>query len=147
LNSQKPKKNTYRQRNIRNFCTFTGVFGLYALRTELEDLSLKYLNRRAYEEISKEQEKFRKQNQELYYDFCRQIRTILKGEKISEVKLRYKTFMEYIRSCNHLEMKDIVDFASVKLLQKDITTCRSNGFNMCIYKCVRRVVYRLYKKP
>ena len=99
--------------------------GAYRLKSELEDLSLKYLKPEVYKNISKKLEKLTRDNNEWLKEMLKNIKSTLdKNNNPYEIKFRVKNIYGiYKRLEAGDKLNEIHDLFALKILVKDIKDC------------------------
>jgi GTP diphosphokinase / guanosine-3',5'-bis(diphosphate) 3'-diphosphatase len=99
--------------------------GAYRLKSELEDLSLKYLKPETYLDIKNRLQRIEKESDQTLKHMLNQISTILNEENIShEIKVRTKNIYGVYKklSQNH-KLLDIHDLLALKIMVDDVKQC------------------------
>jgi GTP diphosphokinase / guanosine-3',5'-bis(diphosphate) 3'-diphosphatase len=99
--------------------------GAYRLKSELEDLSLKYLKPKVYEEIKDSLEKVKIESDQTLKKMLFDISLILENEKINhEIKIRTKNiYGVYKKLTQNYKLLDIHDLLSLKIMVDDVKDC------------------------
>lgn len=93
--------------------------GLYAIKTELEDLSLKYLNRKVYTQIADRLNETKEHRQQYVDDFIQPIRqALLKAELKFEIKGRTKSINSIWNKIKkqNVDLNDIYDLFAIRII-------------------------------
>jgi GTP pyrophosphokinase len=108
------------------YAPLAGKLGIYSIKTELEDLSLKFLKPEVYKEIKF----FLSQKKDERAEFLEQIqRQICNGAKEENITIKIKTrakhfFSIYLKMKNKgKELNEIYDFLGIRILCKTPTQC------------------------
>ncbi len=108
------------------YAPLAGKLGIYSIKTELEDLSLKFLKPEVYKEIKF----FLSQKKDERADFLEQIQNqICKGAEEENIPIKIKTrakhfFSIYLKMKNKgKELNEIYDFLGIRILCKTPTQC------------------------
>lgn len=99
--------------------------GDYRTKSELEDLSFKYLKPAVYEKIEKIRDKIEQENIKYLEDMAKNITKLLKANGIEcEIKIRVKNIYGiYKRLQEKNDLNDIHDLFSLKIITNDIDKC------------------------
>lgn len=99
--------------------------GVYRIKTELEDLALKYIKPNKYQEIEEEKIKLEEKSREYLEDMLYTIRGILLDREIpNEIKIRTKNIYGiYERQQKGVELSDIHDLLVLKIMVDNIANC------------------------
>ncbi|MBN1301370.1 MAG: bifunctional (p)ppGpp synthetase/guanosine-3',5'-bis(diphosphate) 3'-pyrophosphohydrolase [Melioribacteraceae bacterium] len=122
------------------YAPFANRFGLGRVKWELEDLSFKYLNREAYEEIAKKIKNKRKEREAFINKFIAPVISKLKEHDIDfeiggRPKHIYSIYKKMVKQ--NLSFEQIFDLLAVRIILE------SNDPNECFY--VLGVINQLYK--
>lgn len=122
------------------YAPFAHRFGLGQIKWELEDLSFKYLNREAYEDLAKKLNSKRKEREAYITRFIRPIEDKLKEHKIqyelgSRAKHIYSIYRKMMKQNSGFDQ--IFDLLAVRIILE------SNDPNECYY--VLGIINQLYK--
>ena len=101
-------------------------FGLGKIKSELEDLSFKYLQPEEYFRISRVVKQKKKERDEYIETVKREVKKFLDGAKIeAEIHGRSKHFYSIYRKkiSKHLDYKDIYDFAALRIIVPTVEEC------------------------
>lgn len=107
------------------FIPLAYYIGAYRIKSELEDLSLKYLKPDIYEKILEEKDKYRHESEHCLNEMLYKIKEILENENIpNEIKARMKNIYGIYKNINKgANIKDIHDFLSLKIMVDSINNC------------------------
>ena len=107
------------------FIPLAYYIGAYRIKSELEDLSLKYLKPDIYEQIKEEKDKYSKESMHCLNEMLYKIKNILESEDIpNEIKARVKNIYGIYKNINKgANVKDIHDFLSLKIMVDNINNC------------------------
>lgn len=107
------------------FVPLANHIGAYRIKTELEDLSFKYLKPSAYQSIEEELEKIKKESDACLKEILFNINGLLTAEEIPhEIKTRTKNLYGiYKDKINNSKMLDIHDLFTLKVMVDDIKNC------------------------
>ena len=107
------------------FIPLAYYIGAYRIKSELEDLSLKYLKPDIYEQIKEEKDKYSKESMHCLNEMLYKIKNILESEDIpNEIKARVKNIYGIYKNINKgANIKDIHDFLSLKIMVDSIDNC------------------------
>lgn len=138
VNPQKQRR--IAQETLEIYAPFANRFGLGQVKWELEDLSFKYLNREAYEDIAKKIKNKRKEREAYINKFLGPILTKLKEHQIKfeiggRPKHIYSIYKKMIKQNTTFE--NIYDLLAVRIILED------NDPNECYY--VLGIINLLYK--
>jgi GTP pyrophosphokinase len=119
----KQKENALETMEI--FVPLAYYIGAYRIKSELEDLSLRYLKSDKYEEISNIKNKIEKDSNECLTEMMLKIKRILDAENIpNEIKIRTKNIYGiYKRLSEGNKLSDIQDLLSLKIMVDEIKDC------------------------
>lgn len=110
---------------IELFAPLAYYIGAYRIKSELEDLSLRYLEPDIYKKISEEKQKMESQNSNLINEMLLKIERFLNDRNIpNEIKLRTKNIYGiYKRKLAGEKISDIHDFHAIKIMVDEIDNC------------------------
>lgn len=119
----KQKENSLETMDI--FVPFAYYIGAYGIKSELEDLSLKYLKPDMYKEIEGKKSKLEDSSNSCLQEMLNQIKEILNNEQIpNEIKIRTKNIYGiYKRLQEGHKLQDIHDLLALKVIVDDISSC------------------------
>ena len=119
----KQKENSLETMDI--FVPFAYYIGAYGIKSELEDLSFRYLKPDMYKEIEEKKLKLESSSTECLQEMLQTIKEILDNESIpSEIKLRTKNIYGiYKRLEEGHKLQDIHDLLALKVVVDDIANC------------------------
>ena len=124
----KQKENSLETIDI--FVPFAYYIGAYGIKSELEDLSLKYLKPDMNKEIKSKKSRLEDSSNSCLQEMLYQIQEILNNEQIpNEIKIRTKNIYGiYKRLQEGHKLQDIHDLLALKVIVDDISSCyRSLG--------------------
>ncbi len=107
------------QETIDIYAPFAHRFGLSNVKTELEDLSFKYLNKNIYEEIAKKLKEKKRERERLVKKFIEPIKERLKKENFKfEIYGRAKSIYSIFRKLNQRakSIDEIYDLFAVRII-------------------------------
>ena len=107
------------------FIPLAYYIGAYRIKSELEDLYLKYLKPDIYKKILEEKDKYRRESEHCLNEMLYKIKEILENENIpNEIKARMKNIYGIYKNINKgANIKDIHDFLSLKIMVDSINNC------------------------
>jgi len=112
------------------FVPLAYYIGAYRIKSELEDLSLKYIEPGIYEEIKGKQEKVEAESKECLTDMLLKIKGVLEDQNIpNEIKLRIKNIygiyksLDYKKVDSYKRLEEIHDLHSLKIMVDNIPNC------------------------
>lgn len=119
----KQKENSLETMDI--FVPFAYYIGAYGIKSELEDLSFRYLKPDAYKEIKSKKYKLEDNSNSCLQEMLYKIQEILDNEHIpNEIKLRTKNIYGiYKRLEQGHKLQDIHDLLALKVIVDDIASC------------------------
>lgn len=119
----KQKENSLETMDI--FVPFAYYIGAYGIKSELEDLSLKYLKPDMYKEIETKKNRLEDSSNSCLQEMLYQIQEILNNEQIpNEIKIRTKNIYGiYKRLEQGHKLQDIHDLLALKVIVDDISSC------------------------
>lgn len=134
------KQRRISQETLEIYAPFANRFGLGRVKWELEDLSFKYLNREAYEELAKKIKNKRKERESYINKFIGPIITKLKEHELDfqiggRAKHIFSIYKKMIKQ--NLTFENIFDLLAVRVILE------SNDPNECYY--VLGIINQLYK--
>ena len=100
--------------------------GAYKIKSELEDLSLKYYRLEAYQRTEEQIQQTKKDSDECISEMLYKINEILSSRKIpNEIKVRIKNVYGVYRKLykNNLKITDIHDLIAFKIMLKEMDDC------------------------
>ena len=120
---EKQKENALETMEI--FVPIAYYLGCYRIKSELEDLSFKYINPEMYFELSKKVQKIENETHEDLYTMLTDIQTILNDNNIpTEIKARTKNIYGiYKRVKQGNKLHEIHDLFALKVIVDDIKNC------------------------
>lgn len=110
---------------IEIFVPLAYYIGAYSLKTELEDLSLKYLKPEVYEDVKEKMAIESSNSQDCLEEMLTNIKHILRDQNIpNEVRIRTKHIYEvYKKLSQGHQLNDIHDLHTLKIMVDDIKDC------------------------
>ena len=107
------------------FSPLAYYIGAYRIKSELEDLSLKYLKPKMYGTIKEKKEKVELESEPILKEMLYKIQTILNNKNIpNEIKIRTKNIYGIYKRLNEgQKMSDIHDLLALKIMVDDIDNC------------------------
>jgi len=134
------KQRRISKETLEIYAPFANRFGLGKLRAELEDLSFKYLNKEAYEEIARKLSEKKKEREEYIVRFKKPL-----IEKLDEHKIKYEfsARTKHIYSIYKKMIKLNTTFENIYDLFAIRIILESNDNNECYY--VLGITNQLYK--
>ncbi len=131
LGSKEPERiKAIARETLDTFVPMANILGAYRIKSELEDLCLRYLDEDNYKKIVLRQKAFIRRHKEEYLLIHDCIRNLLKEKegnivsRKSEVKVRYKnTYGLYRNISNSIRIKDMLDFTSIRIVVEDVEEC------------------------
>ena len=130
----KQKENAMETMDI--FVPLAYCIGAYTIKSELEDISLKYLYPNIYQKISEQKVKVEEDSTECVQEMLQKIKRILEDKEIpNEIKVRTKNIYGiYKRLKEESKLSDIHDLLALKIMVDDIDNCyRTLGAVHSIY--------------
>ena len=99
--------------------------GTYRIKSELEDLSFRYLKPDVYKELSKKMKKVEEESKPCLNEMLINIKDMLEEEQIPyEIKVRTKNIYGiYKRILKHHKISDIHDLLALKIMVEDVKQC------------------------
>ena len=127
LEFQKPEKQIkIAQETLDIYVPIAGKMGIYVVRTELEDLCLKYLHPASYEEITKEAERIKEEKNQFIQTTCMDIVQGF-GECEFEIGIsdRYKNLFSIYRKMvmRQKEIQEIYDVFTLCIIVESVKEC------------------------
>ncbi|MCB9207118.1 MAG: bifunctional (p)ppGpp synthetase/guanosine-3',5'-bis(diphosphate) 3'-pyrophosphohydrolase [Ignavibacteriales bacterium] len=122
------------------YAPFANRFGLAKVKWELEDLAFKYLNKEAYNEISKKLKETRREREDYIKNITAPIRERLDEHELSyEIGGRPKHFYSIYKKMikQNKPLEDIYDLSAIRIILE------SNDPNECYY--VLGIINQLFK--
>lgn len=119
----KQKENSLETMDI--FVPFAYYIGAYGIKSELEDLSFKYLRPEMYKEIYNKKNKLEVSSNSCLQEMLYTIKEVLENENIiNEIKIRTKNIYGiYKRLQDGHKLQDIHDLLALKVIVDDIASC------------------------
>ena len=110
---------------IEIFVPLAYYIGAYRIKSELEDLSLKYLKPNIYKQLSEEKEKIEEDSNSCLQEMLFTIEGMLNDKNIpNEIKVRTKNIYGiYKRKCSGHKISDIHDLLALKVMVDNISNC------------------------
>ena len=107
------------------FSPLAYYIGAYRIKSELEDLSLKYLKPKMYGIIKEKKEKVELESEPILKEMLYKIQAILNNKNIpNEIKIRTKNIYGIYKRLNEgQKMSDIHDLLALKIMVDDIDNC------------------------
>lgn len=130
----KQKENAMETMDI--FVPLAYSIGAYRIKSELEDISLRYLYPNAYNKIEEQKIKIEEDSKECIKEMLYKIKGILKDKNIpNEIKVRTKNIYGiYKRLQEEDKLSDIHDLLALKIMVDDIDNCyRTLGLVHSVY--------------
>ncbi len=131
----KQKENALETMEI--FVPLAYYIGAYRLKSELEDLSLRYLRPAIYFKIAEKKERFESDSNNFLYEMLSKIKTILESKSIpNEIKVRTKNIYGIYKriSEENLKISNIHDLFALKIMVDEIDNCyRTLGIVHSLY--------------
>ena len=122
------------------YTPFADFIGAYSLKTELEDLSLKYIKPDSYRRIEYEKNRIEEQSSACLYEMFQSIRKVLDNKEIpNEIKIRIMNIYGIYKNIKdnkkiEEEVENIRDLLALKVIVDDIDNCyRSLGVVHSLY--------------
>ena len=123
-------KNVYKQKEnaietLDIFVPLAYYIGAYRIKSELEDLSLRYLDTALYQRLSEEKNKIELDSEECLKEMVYKINYLLSDRDIPhEIKVRTKNIYGiYKRKAEGSEITDIHDLLALKIMVDEIDSC------------------------
>lgn len=121
----KQKENSLETMEI--FIPIAYQIGAYRIKSELEDLSLQYLNPNTYKKLQEKMKKVEEESKLCIEEMLMKINRILNDRNIpNEIKVRTKNIYGIYKRLyyqNHGQLSDIHDLISFKIMVDEIDTC------------------------
>ena len=119
----KQKENSIETMEI--FIPLAYLIGAYRIKSELEDISLKYLKPDMYKSIEERKEKLEESSKSCLKDMLYKIKMILNDNNIpNEIKLRTKNIYGIYKRINEgQKLSDIHDLLALKIMVDSISNC------------------------
>ena len=107
------------------FAPFAYYIGAYRIKSELEDISLKYLKPELYKLLEYQKIKMEQDNNKILKEMLLKIQRILNDKKIpNEIKVRTKNIYGIYKRINEgHDLSDIHDLLALKIMVEDIEEC------------------------
>ncbi len=126
LDFKKPEKQ--RENAVETMEIFVPLalsIGAYKIKSDLEDLSLKYIEPDAYKEISYQKQKLQEQKRDYLLEIKYKISEILKAKEIpNQILLRTKNVCTtYKKILEGYELENIYDLFYLKILVEEVDDC------------------------
>jgi len=129
LDAMTPEKQREKaEETIEIYAPIANRLGISAIKWELEDLSLKYLDPEGYNDLVKKVDKKRNQRESIINNYIRQISLSLKDLDIHfEIYGRPKNFYSIYKKMKfqHKEFDEIYDLTAIRIICDDIKDCYS----------------------
>ncbi len=123
-------KSKYKQKEnsietVEIFVPLAYYIGAYRIKSELEDISFKYLMSDMYESIQEKKIKIENDSKECLLEMLHKIQNILNDKNIpNEIKIRTKNIYGIYKKINEgYRMSDIHDLFALKIMVDDIDNC------------------------
>lgn len=126
LDFKKPEKQVENSNETMDiFVPLAQAIGAYQVKSELEDLSFKYLDPDTYKEIVERRKKLSHLEKEMLDEIKYKIQVILKEKNIpNEILIRTKNVYNiYNKICQGYEMENIYDLFYLKILVDEVEDC------------------------
>ena len=119
----KQKENSLETMEI--FVPLAYYIGAYRIKSELEDLSLRYLKPDMYKKIEEKKNRLEEENNKCLQEMLFKIQTLLKDKNIpNEIKVRTKNIYGiYKRLSEGQRLSDIHDLFALKIMVDEIANC------------------------
>ena len=121
-------KSEYKQKEnaletLEIFAPLAYYIGAYRIKSELEDLSLRYLDYDKYRELEDKRITLEKDTNEMLQEMLYKIQTILNDNGIpNEIKIRIKNIYGMYKKAGH-NLFDIHDLLALKIMVDDVDNC------------------------
>jgi len=121
-------KSEYKQKEnaletLEIFAPLAYYIGAYRIKSELEDLSLRYLDYDRYRELEDKRFTLEKDTNEMLQEMLYKIQTILNDNGIpNEIKIRIKNIYGMYKKAGH-NLFDIHDLLALKIMVDDVDNC------------------------
>ena len=122
-NSFKQKENALETMEI--FVPLAYYIGAYRIKSELEDLSLRYLKPEMYKQIEEKKEKIERESKECLDEMLTKIKMLLDDKNIpNEIKVRTKNIYGIYKRLNEgNKILDIHDLLALKIMVDEVENC------------------------
>ena len=122
---KKEEQKRYAKESLEIVAPIAHHLGIYKLKSELEDLSLKVLKPDVYYDIVEKLSSTKKERDELIYKMTKEVKDILDSHNISyEIKGRSKSIYSiYNKLDKGRKFNDIYDLFALRIMVADETTC------------------------
>ena len=119
----KQKENSIETMDI--FVPLAYSIGAYRIKSELEDLSLKYLYPDKYAKISEQKQRLEEENEACLKEMLFKIKSILESKNVpNEIKLRTKNIYGIYKRINEgQKLRDIHDLLALKIMVQEVEEC------------------------
>lgn len=119
----KQKENSIETMEI--FVPLAYLIGTYRIKSELEDILLKYLNPEMYKKIQEKKIRLEEESNPALNEMLQKIENILNNNKIpNEIKIRTKNIYGIYKSLNEgNKLSDIHDLLALKIMVDEIDNC------------------------
>ena len=119
----KQKENSIETMDI--FVPLAYAIGAYRIKSELEDLSLKYLYPDKYKSIEEQKQRLEEENEACLQEMLFKIRSILENKNIpNEIKVRTKNIYGiYKKISEGQKLRDIHDLLALKIMVQEVDEC------------------------
>ena len=105
------------------FAPLAYYIGAYRIKSELEDLSLKYIDPNAFKELEEKRFRLEYDTKEIMEEMLFKIQTILNDNGIpNEIKIRIKNIYGIYKKRGH-NLLDIHDLLALKIMVDDVDNC------------------------
>ncbi|MCE5251775.1 bifunctional (p)ppGpp synthetase/guanosine-3',5'-bis(diphosphate) 3'-pyrophosphohydrolase [bacterium] len=120
------KRKRIAHETLEVFAPLAHRFGIYTIKTELEDLSLRWLYPREYKRISRTLEKLVGERDAYFERFIEPIKKRLTEEKIEHhiqwrLKNKYSIYRKMLR--DKKDVKDIYDIFAIRIIVNSVADC------------------------
>ena len=125
----KQKENAIETMEI--FVPLAYYIGAYKIKSELEDISLRYLKPETYRELEYKKIKIEEESKDILEEMLEKIERVLDNKEIpNEIKLRTKNIYGIYKKINMgFKLTDIHDLLALKIMVEDIEDCyRALGY-------------------
>ena len=125
----KQKENAIETMEI--FVPLAYYIGAYKIKSELEDISLRYLKPKTYRELEYKKIKIEEESKDILEEMLEKIERVLDNKEIpNEIKLRTKNIYGIYKKINMgFKLTDIHDLLALKIMVEDIEDCyRALGY-------------------
>ena len=122
-NSFKQKENALETMEI--FVPLAYYIGAYRIKSELEDISLRYLKPEMYKQIEEKKEKIERESKDCLDEMLIKIKRLLNDENIpNEIKVRTKNIYGIYKRLNEgNKILDIHDLLALKIMVDEVRNC------------------------